>query len=162
MHQSCTKTCTIPCTKPLSNHASTKTYVISCANTISCINYVSHHASISPRNSSYIYQKCISNNVPTIQAAPQTMCLNHIPYHSWYVAIIPYTMYHKISSMNCLNKVPNNQDHIPSICLNHAPNLCFKHVPMPQQYNKNLSQACTINSTTCNPQNIHINIHVTL
>jgi hypothetical protein len=44
--------------------------------------YVSHHASMSPRNASYIYQKCISNNVPNIQDAPQTMCLNHIPYHS--------------------------------------------------------------------------------
>jgi hypothetical protein len=85
MHQSCTKpkqNCTIPCTKPVPNHASTKTCAIPCANTISCINYVSHHASMSPRNASYIYQKCISNNVPNIQDAPQTMCLNHIPYHS--------------------------------------------------------------------------------
>ena len=128
MHQSCTKNCTIPCTKLGQNYASTKTCAIPCANTISCINYVSHYALISSWNASYIYQKCISNNVPNIQDAPQTMCLNHIPYHSWYVSIMPYTIYHKISSMKCLNQVHKNQDHIPSICLNHAPKMCLKHI----------------------------------
>jgi hypothetical protein len=93
--------------------------------TIPCINHV-HHPCIN-----HAHQPCTITSASTI-------------FH------ITHSMYHNISSMRCLNQVHNNQDHIPSICLNHAPKMCLKHVPMPQQYTKNKPQACTITSSTCN------------
>jgi hypothetical protein len=90
-HQQCTST-PIPChvstmyhTKYINHQHLYHTMYQPCTtpstSTMHNTKYI-NHASMSPRNASYIYQKCISNNVPNIQDAPQTMCLNHIPYHS--------------------------------------------------------------------------------
>jgi hypothetical protein len=115
------------------NHPPT---LVPCTSTINHVHQHMYHT---------VYQQCIST-------------IYHIPYHS----IMPYTIYHNISSFKCLKKVPNNQDHIPSIFLSHASNMCLKHVSMTQQYTKELPQACNITPSTCNPQNININIHVNL
>jgi hypothetical protein len=144
MHQPCTITCTIclnhqPCTST--------PYQVP----------IMYHTMYQPCMHQHMYINNVPYHVPT-------MYLNHIPYHSIMSNHhTPCTIIYQESTIKVyLKKVPNNQDHIPSICLNHAPNMCLKHVPMPQQYTKDLPQACTITSSTCNPQNMHINIHVTL
>jgi hypothetical protein len=170
VHQPCTNTCTKPCINhaptPVPNHASTMHQHLYAStmhhnlyhmpqpstmyiNTIPSTNHVPYHVHQHVHQHLYhtMYQQCIS----TIYHITQSC---HTPCTIGYIKQVPSMVY--------LNKVPNNQDHIPSICLNHAPNMCLKHVPMPQQYTKDLPQACTITSSTCNPQNMHINIPVTL
>jgi hypothetical protein len=115
--QPCTKACTKPstCTIPSINHVPqpvpqqvhqpctntcTKQVHQPCTNT--CTMYLNH-------------QPCTSTHVP--YHVP-TMYLNHIPYHS----IMPYTIYHKISSMKCLKK---------------------KNTKQPRSYTKYMPQPCT-------------------
>jgi hypothetical protein len=63
----------------------------------------------------------------------------------------------------CINITKKCTSYMCQICAsNHAPNMCLKHVPMPQQYTKDMPQACIITSPMYNPQNMHINIPVTL
>jgi hypothetical protein len=172
VHQPCTNTYTKPCINhaptPVPNHASTMhqhlCQIVHQPCTITCTICLNHqpctstpyqvpimyHTMYQPCTSThvpYIYQRCIS----TIYHITQSC---HTPCTIGYIKKVPSNMY--------LNKVPNNQDHIPSICLNHSPKMCLKHVSMPQQYTKDFPQACTITSSTCNPQNMHINIHVTM
>jgi hypothetical protein len=85
MHQPYTKTCTIPCT-------------LTC--TIPCINHVPYQ----------VHQPCTKSRTSTMY---HTKYVNHVPYHvhrscikpiqshASTISLMPYTMYHKISSMKC-------------------------------------------------------------
>jgi hypothetical protein len=168
------QSCTIPSINFVPNHASTihqhlyKTMHKPCTITYTiCLNHqpctstpyqvlVMYHT---------MYQTCTSTPYKVLvmyhtMYQPCTSTLYHITQSFHTPCTIGYIK--QVPSMVYLKKVPNNQDHIPSICLDHAPNMCLNHVLMPQQYTKDLPQACTIKSSTCNPKNIHINIHVTL
>jgi hypothetical protein len=164
-HQPCTNTYTKSCINhaptPIPNFASTMHHNLyhmlqpstMYTNTIPSTNNVPYHASTMYINNVHqhlhhtMYQQCISTIYHITQSCDTPCTIG-------YIKQVPPKVY--------LKKVPKKQDHIPSICLNHEPNMCLKHVPMPQQYTKDLHQACTITSSTCNTQKMHINIHVTL
>ena len=93
-----------------------------------------------------VYQPCTKSCIKHVSYhQPCTkmyheMFLNHIPYHSWYVSIIPYTMYHKILSMKCLNKVPKHVLRSPTSASNHAP----YHQPYTSNNMPIIHRPCTI------------------
>jgi hypothetical protein len=97
-----------------------------------------------------LYQAC--TNITNIQS--QYMCINHVPnhqpipyqastvYHNKCInSIISYTMYHKISTMKCLNKVPKHVPISPTYASNHAP----YHQPYTSNNMPIIHRPCTSN-----------------
>jgi hypothetical protein len=154
VHQPCTNTCTKPCI----NHAPQPIPYASTINNVYQVPIL-YHTMYQPCTLTMLYHTMYQQCISTIYHITQSC---HTPYTIGYIK--------QVLSMVYLNQL-NNQEmylihvfHIPSVFLINVSisMTTIHHVPMLQQYTKDLPQACTITSSTCNPQNMHINIHVTL
>jgi hypothetical protein len=77
------------------------------------------------------------------------ICLIHIPYHSWYVSIIPYTMYHRINDVS----QPCASTKYQKMCLKHMTQhkKCVSTCIIPSS--RYMSQPCGKPSMICHQSN---------